>query len=349
MKISKYLDKIGKDKFKKAYESNERLPSFKVKFKLTRRCNLRCKKCNYWRIQHPDELSLELIKKTIDEISELSCESIKFSGGEVLLRDDLPEIIKYTKSKDMNVSITSNGTLIDEKAAKKLVESGIDQVTISVDSFNETEHDDMVGVKGAWKRSTGAFSLLLKESARLNKKIELVLQCVVSKENYKKLPGMIELANKLSVNKVSFIPYNEGHLEDKSSSPSEEEIKEFNEIIFPEIKKISDKYNISIINPAYFAFKGFNGEHYKKKPCYIPWINYYIAPNGEVYACCSSKAEGFKIGSIKQNNLKDIIHSKEFKEFRQKCKPPILNPVCLKCLNEMNTNKIIGGWLEDGS
>lgn len=350
MNIFDYLNDIKKERFKEAFEKNSRLPSFKVKFKLTRKCNLRCQKCNYWKTTGSEELDSNGIERIIDQITELSCKNIKFSGGEVLLRDDLDQIIKYTKLKEIRVSITTNGTLIDEKKARKIVESGIDQVTISIDSPKSYKHDRLVGVKGAWKKSTLAFLLLRKEANNFNRKVDLVLQCVVCKENYKELPEIINLAYVLGVKKVSFLPYNSSHLINKNSEPSKKEVRHFNEVIFPQIEELSKKHKLKIINSAYYSFKDITKrEYYQRNPCYTPWMDYYIDATGMVYACCNSKEANFRVGSLKKTSLRNILYSKNYDKFREKCKPPIKNEICKDCINELRINQIIEKWFRNGS
>jgi Fe-coproporphyrin III synthase len=347
MRLNKYLNSIGREKFKDAIENNKRLSSFKVKFKLTKRCNLKCKKCNYWKIKNcGEELDLEKIKKTLDEISLGGCTHIKFSGGEVLLRTDIMEIIKYAKEKDIEVSITTNGTLIDKKKAEDLIDSGIDQINISIDSPNKEDHENTTQIPGSYERTLRAFSNINEVCKNKNKKISLVLQCVVFKGNYKNISEIVRLAEKIGVEKISFLNYNSAHLQEKELDMGKEEINEFNNHIFPSVQRLADSFGIKIINPAYFAYSEIDREnYYSKHICYIPWINYYINPGGKVYACCTAKGEEFLLGSIKEEALSDILNSDKYSTFREKSKSPILRFSCRGCLNELNTNLQIKKWL----
>ena len=95
------------------YETNEPFRPFKVKFKLTNRCNLKCRKCNYWK-RELIELKQEKVINVIDQLIELDTMSLKLTGGEVTMLSYLPSIMKYIRqNSEMTIRITTNGTLID--------------------------------------------------------------------------------------------------------------------------------------------------------------------------------------------------------------------------------------------
>ena len=75
-----------------------------------------------------------------------------FSGGEPLVRKDLPELAKYATNKGMRAVISTNGTLIDRNMAKILKDVGLSYVGVSLDGGEEV-HDAFRGVKGAYKKA----------------------------------------------------------------------------------------------------------------------------------------------------------------------------------------------------
>jgi radical SAM protein with 4Fe4S-binding SPASM domain len=348
MKIITYLNRIGRANFLEHFKNNERLPSFKVKFKLLNRCNLKCKKCNYWRSNNAYAMDTSVIKEIIYQVSELGCYNIKFSGGEVLLREDLAEIIKYTKSTHIeNVNLTTNGTLINARTARELIEAGLDQISISIDSPFELMHDELAGLKGAWERTLNAFRILKRESEHSEKELNIILQCVVSRDNLYALKDVVALANTLKVNGLSFLAYNSRYLGNKDSDLDVNEIMYFNEV-FPRVIANAEALGMRITNPAYHVLKGEEmDEYYLNNSCYIPWINYYISAGGKVYACCASKEANFELGALNDTSLKEILRSEKYNTLREECKYPVKNKVCIACLNELNTNKLVRDWLRN--
>ncbi len=131
---------------------------------LTKRCNLRCIYCKLW--QEPrdaDEMSTTEWYKAIDHLDELGVHVISFTGGEPLLRSDAFDIIKYANSKGLYTRITSNGNL-HQSSYQKLLDTGINSISISIDSINPEVQETLSQVKGSWHRAMDNLKFLIKNS-----------------------------------------------------------------------------------------------------------------------------------------------------------------------------------------
>ena len=93
---------------------------FKVDWEITYRCNLRCSHCYQTGASGEKELTTEEIYSALDELADLGCLYLTFTGGEILLREDLFDIAKYARKKEFAIRLFTNGTLIDEKVADKI-------------------------------------------------------------------------------------------------------------------------------------------------------------------------------------------------------------------------------------
>lgn len=107
----------------------------------TTRCNLACAHCpNSVLSGEPDfwgDLDRDLYFKIIDEVAAEAPDTLvrPFDGGEPLLRKDLAELIRYAKKKGVHtVSITTNGTILNQRVRAQLIESGLDHVEVSIDA-----------------------------------------------------------------------------------------------------------------------------------------------------------------------------------------------------------------------
>ncbi|NQT23415.1 MAG: radical SAM protein, partial [Candidatus Omnitrophica bacterium] len=131
-------------------------------------CNFRCKMCNMWKNKDRQidrkELSIEEMKGFVDDLKNVTTEPIfiHLIGGEALLRKNLTEIISYIRKSGFNSSITTNGYYINDEMAKKLVESGLKGIFLSLDGFKEETHDYLRGVKGSYRHVKDAIELLNK-------------------------------------------------------------------------------------------------------------------------------------------------------------------------------------------
>ena len=106
-----------------------------VVWNMTRRCNLKCVHC-YAQAEGErgsDPISTEQAKAMIDDLAAFGAPVMLFSGGEPLVRRDLPELASYATSRGMRAVISTNGTLIDRDMAKRLREVGLSYVGISLD------------------------------------------------------------------------------------------------------------------------------------------------------------------------------------------------------------------------
>jgi len=125
----------------------------------TARCNLHCIGCYAGEYQkEQDVLSFEEIDRIFREAKELGFHFIVISGGEPFIRKDLLDL--FEKHNDIYFMVYTNGTLIDEKLAKKLAELGNVAPAISVEGF-EKETDA--------RRGSGMFQKILLAMENLKK------------------------------------------------------------------------------------------------------------------------------------------------------------------------------------
>ncbi len=132
-----------------------------LRISLTQKCNLDCFYCHEEgeKNNHNTALEVEEVKEIIETASELNMYKVKFSGGEPLLHPDIEEIIDHSAEYMNDVSITTNGVLLAEKA-EELKDAGLDRVNISLDVDDPeiyeriTCKDELSKVKEGIKRAS---------------------------------------------------------------------------------------------------------------------------------------------------------------------------------------------------
>jgi len=128
-----------------------------LRFALTSRCNLNCIYCHAEGEERggsdaTKEISADLVVKVAKVASQrFSVRKVKFSGGEPLLRGDLAEIIQRIRAYEDEISLTTNGTLLREKASE-LADAGLDRVNVSLDTLNPEKYDFITRTKGNLSR-----------------------------------------------------------------------------------------------------------------------------------------------------------------------------------------------------
>ena len=120
-------------------------PVSNLRVSLTPKCNLSCIYCHKEGEESPkDQLSVEEIAEILRVAAKFEIRSVKFTGGEPLLRRDLLEIIRSVPD-GMESSLTTNGTLLADLAFR-LKEAGLRRVNVSLDSLNPETFKKITGI-----------------------------------------------------------------------------------------------------------------------------------------------------------------------------------------------------------
>jgi MoaA/NifB/PqqE/SkfB family radical SAM enzyme len=133
---------------------------------LTDRCQCRCKHCfaaqevNQESLR--EELTTEEVKSLIDEIDDIGGIEVCFSGGEPLLRKDLPELICYAHKKGLVTRLITNGLLLDREMVKQLKKTGLNWCSISLDSAKAEIHDEFRGYEGCFRAGINGLKILVE-------------------------------------------------------------------------------------------------------------------------------------------------------------------------------------------
>lgn len=150
-----------------------------VVWNITRTCNLKCVHCytDSDNRLYPDELSTKEGLNLIESLADFKIPSLLFSGGEPLMRKDLFTLADAAVKHGIRPVISTNGTLIDQDNAKRIRDSGIVYVGISLDGM-EGVNDRFRGVDGAFAKAMKGFDNLRSAGQRVG------LRLTLTKRNY---------------------------------------------------------------------------------------------------------------------------------------------------------------------
>jgi len=183
---SKPTDHSSDHHHKKNGESTLRL----VAWETTRNCNLDCIHCRASATSgpHSGELDTGEAFRLLDQIAEIAKPIIILTGGEPLLRDDIFDIAAYGTQKGLRMVMAPNGTLVTEPIAKKLVESGIKRISISLDGATRESHDKFRKVDGAYDGALNAMKIARKIG------LDFQVNTTITKTNLDQIPKIQQLA-----------------------------------------------------------------------------------------------------------------------------------------------------------
>ncbi len=170
-----------------------------VVWNITRSCNLKCVHCyaHAKDAKFENELSTKEGFKLIDDLAEFGSPVMLFSGGEPLVRKDLPELAEYAVKKGMRAVISTNGTLITKDMAKRLKDVGLSYVGISLDGM-EKINDKFRGYKGAFKAALKGI-----ENSK-NAGIKVGLRFTINKFNVAEIPAIFDLLEDMEIPRICF-------------------------------------------------------------------------------------------------------------------------------------------------
>lgn len=338
-----------------------------VDWELTFRCNLSCQMCpqELYKSQSgaprsatsDEELSLDEMKKVVDDLAEMGVEVITLTGGEPFLHPDATELVDYIKQNDLACNILTNGGVMTEDIARQIVQAGVDALTFSMDGPREV-HDETRGRKGCFDKLCNAVNLVQDiKKAEKRKAPSLAFNCTISSLNQNCFSEILEVANKLKVPTVNFayLFFSTQEAVDETGEIIEMQgVKEENQVLPEYLKTIdpaliekqltlcreqADKYGviINILPPLQSEeiTRYFNDDSYAYcSKCFFPWYASRINPYGAVYPCSID----YCIGNVRRQPFSELWNSQAYCDFRKKLKKIGIFPKCRKCC--MLNNKL---------
>jgi 12,18-didecarboxysiroheme deacetylase len=170
-----------------------------VVWNITQRCNLKCVHCyaHAKDVTFKNELTTEEGKALLDDFAQFGVPVVLFSGGEPVMRKDLPEMARYAVGRGMRAVISTNGTLITREKAALFKEIGLSYVGISLDGMEEV-NDRFRGVKGAFQGAVEGIRNCQEAG------IKVGLRFTVNRLNAAEIPNIFDLLEELNVPRICF-------------------------------------------------------------------------------------------------------------------------------------------------
>ena len=170
---------------------------------LSDHCNLHCGHC--WispalSQKRQEGIPLAPLKKVISEAKGLGLQSVKLTGGEPLLYQDIGELLAFLAAEGVSLSVETNGTLIDEALLNRLQSCEVNQISVSLDAADEKLHDEIRGVKGSFRRALEGLRRLTEFD--FNPQIIMTLQ----RKNSREIGKLIQLSQGLGADSIKINP-----------------------------------------------------------------------------------------------------------------------------------------------
>jgi MoaA/NifB/PqqE/SkfB family radical SAM enzyme len=326
------------------------LPCRNAVVEITYRCNLNCQMCSFLR-------EMEFKKDTIPKRIELSAQqfievvsafsdgtNFAFTGGEPFVKKDFIKVVEVAKSKNCQVTIGTNGVLIDQTRAKILINLGVEQVCFSLDGPPDI-HDHI-------RRKKGSFDSLFNNARQLRDMRDtlsspyprIMVNAVILPENHMVLPETMRLMKEMGADTASIeaidgsfersanrlnhsIDFTANPLTNVPQIPSEK-LKKSLEKTFKAAEKLKLPLAVSPRGMTINDLVEYYGHHFIEKnwSCSIPWTTCRISPYGDLYPCLN-----YSIGNVLDIRPGKLWSSARYFKFREPFKTGYIQPACTGC------------------
>jgi len=288
-------------------------PLFILPWRCTQACTSNCLHCGF--ASNPpasNGLGTEETKRIADKIYDFGVTYFGISGGEPLLRKDLPEIIGYAKKTGMNVSLITNGYFLDDKILDTLVRNDV-RVSLSVDGREEI--NDAIRGKGAYAKAVSAMEKTSKVGL-LDCLVATLTNIDATRNNVSSedMEQIIKLAEEYGARWVvihGFIPFNNTK-EHLAKAPSPQQYEKIWNQVYDLRLKYKGKPEVNVYCPFFARVAKQRG-----LPDFENWFNNFflgrcsmagkymsVIENGDVIPC--SFNDRIRLGNVQNTSLKQI-------------------------------------------
>lgn len=283
--------------------------------KITNYCNSDCEYCAHAVSRRNDEkkndISTEVLYRVLREAADMKVDSVIFSGGEPLLREEIYDMISFCCENWMVPIILTNGTLLPE-TWERLGEAGLRYVIISMDSVNSEIYEKHRGI--AFSKAEEGISSAVKMMEKYPG-TEVHVSAVLEKDNFDSYFDLVDYMNARNI-KVQISPLHDHfHIDNAVLDDERRTITEFTEKML-EYKKngglIASSEQFIEHLPAFFCDK-------KKIPdvfsCKVGYSSLFVDALMNARCCWSQELE--PVGNIRDNSLSEIWNGEKMRNSRK--------------------------------
>lgn len=270
-----------------------------VAFEPTTSCNLRCPECpsglrSFTRPTGMLEKNSYL--QWLNELQQSLCYITFYFQGEPFLNKSLPDMILEAHRRNIYTATSTNAHYLNSEMCKKIVESGLDKLIISIDGTTQDVYESYrVGGKLS-KVLDGTKNMVVAKKQLRSRTPHLVFQFLVVQPNEHQIDEVKQLAKTLGVDEVIF----------KTA----------------QVYNYEHGNNLIPLQSKYARYKRLaNGTYQIKNKllnhCWKMWHSCVITWDGKVVPCCFDKDAKYKLGDLTKETFKSVWLSDPYKQFRQ--------------------------------
>lgn len=307
---------------------------------VTYRCNFNCEMCDMphkaseFGNDGKQEFATDRFKEIIREFSELGIPGIGFTGGEPLLRKDIFELISETRRLGMIAHLNTNGWLLGDEEAEKVIASGVDSVNISLDGAAAATHDRIRCMPGAFDRAVRGVERLVALKRKKGSRIRIKTVAVINETNIDEVPLMFSLNRELGTDCIELIPRQPFAASAPGSGAEAELLAMVDGLVESLLKQ--ESYGVALENsPSHLRlFRSSFADLPSPVRCGAGYNSLAVDCYGDVFPCVPWINWQRVSGNVAGTTLKELWSSPAYQQQREKtsrCRDCYLN-----CQTELN-------------
>ncbi|PBI77851.1 pyrroloquinoline quinone biosynthesis protein PqqE [Rahnella victoriana] len=269
---------------------------------LTYRCPLQCPYCSNPLdfAKQEKELTTAQWIKVFEEAREMGAVQIGFSGGEPLVRKDLPELIRAARDLGFYTNLITSGIGLTEKKIDAFAQAGLDHIQISFQASDETLNAALAGNAKAFRQK-----LEMAKAVKAHG-YPMVLNFVLHRHNIDQIDKIIDLSIELEADDVELATcqfYGWAQLNREGLLPTREQIARAEDVVHQYREKMAGTGNLAnllFVTPDYYEER--------PKGCMGGWgaIFLSVTPEGMALPCHSARQLPVEFPSVLENTLQEI-------------------------------------------
>jgi MoaA/NifB/PqqE/SkfB family radical SAM enzyme len=304
----------------------------------TNRCNLLCTTCprTFEALEPPGDMSWELFTTIVDQFPRIA-RVVLHGVGEPMMVRALPRMIRYLKDRGTYVLFNTNGTLLSATKGRELIDSGLDELRLSLDAaepkaFKLVRGRDMFA---RIVRNIRTFRALQQELGALTPRLSLWLTGL--KETIDQLSDFVRLAHDLDITEVylqRLVYFAEG----QGLARPESALFAGDDCAVREAEALAQELGI-MFNASGATDPVSSLKQHDKQPwslCRRPWTLMYFTAHGRAIPCCIAPFsmrgyDSFTLGDATQQSLREIWNGERYQHFRSALLSDRPSPACAGC------------------
>jgi radical SAM protein with 4Fe4S-binding SPASM domain len=322
-----------------------RKPPVCLYLEVTNRCNLLCTTCprTYEELEPPADMSWELFIRIVDQVPELA-RAVLHGVGEPMLVKELPRMVSTLKERGVYVLFNTNGTVLNEKNGRALIEAGLDELRVSLDASTPESYRKIRG-KDYFRRilrNVKAFRALQEREGHASPRVSAWLTGL--KETIDELPQFVRVAAEIDVREVYLQRL--VFFEKNALGLARPDQALFERLENENARALRDAATLARSLGILFSASGAASEpgvslarNKSDNPwslCRRPWTVMYFTANGRALPCCIAPFsqhgyENYTLGNATQESLRDIWNGTRYRQFRRGLMSATPPEACANC------------------